>query len=128
MENLKFRLDDRTGFPMLHLPELNGYLHWLPVTKIQFEYFICDEPDDHFGEQWYAEIRRQNPRVSPNDVRAENYWHAFLTGITPQEARRFARWSGADYALPTLDEWCTAWQTLKRYGAVPREQLVNVIE
>jgi len=32
---------DKTGFPMVRVDEVNAYVHWLPVTKIQFETFYC---------------------------------------------------------------------------------------
>lgn len=104
---------DRTGFPMVRVVALDAYVHWLPVTKIQFEYFMAATSDGLFDSRWYDEILDLNPRITPAAVRQTNYWQAFLTGITPTEALKFAHWCGAEYALPTLDEWNAAYRELK---------------
>lgn len=95
---------DPTGFPMLRVGSF-GYLHWLPVTKIQFEHFLCDARDRAFDAQWYKEILALNPRVAPAKISWNNYWHALMTGVLPAEAQRFAFWCGDGYRLPTAEEW-----------------------
>lgn len=109
-----FRLDDRTRFPMYWVDGLNAYIHWLPVTKVQFEYFLCEINDSQFDEAWYDDILSLNQRVAPGSVRPNNYWHAFITGVLPNEAQRYARWCGPNYTLPTLEEWMLAYRTLKQ--------------
>jgi Sulfatase-modifying factor enzyme 1 len=96
---------DRLGFPMVLVPEADLYVQALPVTKIQFERFLCDVLDAHFDQKWYSTILRLSPRISPQRVWAGNYWQAFLTGVLPMEAERFARWMGPGYRLPTEAEW-----------------------
>ena len=117
MTELKFELD-RTGFPMVWVDAINAYVHWIPVTKLQFEYFLCAEPQRHFDASWYDEIRFLNRRVAPNEIRVNNYWNAFLSGITPSEVQRFARWCGDEYTMPTLNDWFTAYKALR---ALPPE-------
>lgn len=114
MTEIQFRID-KTGFPMLWVDAIDAYLHWMPVTKIQFETFLCAAPDSHFDADWYEEILSLNPRVSPNQIRLNNYWRAFLSGIKPSEAQRFARWNGEGYQIPTLQEWFEAYQSLKKF-------------
>lgn len=111
---------DRTGFPMVWREEVAAYVHWVPVTKVQFEYFICDAPDAHFDSTWYDEILDLNPRVTPGEVSVGNYWRSFLTGLRPSEAQRFASWSGDGYRLPTDSEWSTLYGRLR---AQPAETL-----
>lgn len=106
-------LTDRAGFPMIHVEGLDGYLHWLPVTKIQFEAFLCEHPSATFDQQWYDEILSLNPRISPRAVQATNYWQSFITGITPGEAERYADWCGADYALLHQKEWIDTYHRLR---------------
>ena len=110
---------DRAGFPMIWVEAIDAHMHWMPVTKIQFEYFLCDEPDSHFNAKWYDDVLYLNPRITPNAIRRNNYWEAFLTGIMPSEAQRFARWCGNQYAIPTLGEWYEAYQALKARPANP---------
>lgn len=96
---------DPVGFPMVWSPEIQAYVHWLPVTKIQFEYFLSDAPDTHFDAEWYDEILRLNPRATPRALNSANYFRALLTGVRPSEAQRFASWCGDKYRLPTEKEW-----------------------
>lgn len=114
MNTLDFELD-RTGFPMLWVESVDAYVHWLPVTKVQFEYFLCAEPDSQFDANWYDTILQINARVSPNSISPRNYWGAFMTGLLPQEVSRFASWCGAGYAIPTLEEWNRIYRYLKAY-------------
>jgi len=109
-----FRLESRTNFPMVWVEELDAYMHWFPVTKVQFEYFLCEVNDSQFDESWYDEILSLNPRVSPTAIRGTNYWRAFITGVLPSEAQRFARWCGQDFSLPTIEEWTIAYRALKQ--------------
>ena len=38
-----FEVDaDRTGFPLIKMAKLDFWVAWLPVTKIQFEHYLCD--------------------------------------------------------------------------------------
>lgn len=108
----KFR-KDKTGFPMFWVEKVGVYLHWLPVTKIQFEFFMCDAPDNRFDATWYDTLLQLNNRVSPGSIRLNNYWRAFLTGITPGETLAFARWCGEGYHIPTLAEWNEVYKVLR---------------
>lgn len=112
---------DRTGFPLIWVEEIRCHVHWLPVTKIQLEHFLCDISDGAFDADWYQRILDINPRVSPREVNERNYLHAFAAGLHPAEAERFARWCGEDYALPTVSEWFTAYRALRDLEAPPPE-------
>lgn len=112
MAEITFKLD-KSGFPMVWIDTIEAYMHWLPVTKVQFEDFLCDAPDRHFDAEWYDEVLFLNPRISPNAIRANNYWQALLTGIKPGEIQDFARWCGNGFTIPTLKEWFDAYQLLK---------------
>jgi len=96
---------DPVGFPMIWVQELGLYVHCLPVTKVQFEYFLSDARDGHFDPAWYESIRQLNPRISPRRIWSRNYWNAFLTGILPGEAERYAAWNGDGYHLLDSSEW-----------------------
>ncbi len=113
---------DRTGFPMVLMPELGLYVHVLPVTKMQFEHFLCDATDGHFDSRWYDEIRRLNPRVSARRIWSGNYWNAFLSGILPAEAERFAVWCGPGYRLLQTSEWQRVYQALESHDAPSLEE------
>jgi hypothetical protein len=108
---------DPTGFPMLGVPEIGLYVHGLPVTKMQFEHFLCDATDGHFDSRWYDEILRLNPRVSARRIWSGNYWNAFLSGILPAEAERFAAWCGPGYRLLQTSEWQRLYRALEKQNA-----------
>jgi hypothetical protein len=117
MATLNFEFD-KTGFPMVWVAEIGAYIHWLPVTKVQFEYFLCDAPGAQFDEGWYNVILGLNDRISPRRATRTNYWQLFLTGILPSEAERFAEWCGDSYRILTLDEWKRVYRGLKAMSAV----------
>lgn len=112
MTEVRTCLDSKNS-PMIWIEPLQGYLHWLPITKIQFERFLCSTSDIEFDDTWYDEVMALNPRESPRDLSSENYWRALLTGILPSEAEKFARWCGPEYRVLSRDEWLSAYDYLK---------------
>jgi len=118
---------DLKGFPMVLIESAGLWVHWLPVTKVQFERFLCETGDARYDDKWYAQVRELNPRISPREIRQNNYWQAFLTGIFPYEAESFARWIGEGYRLPTDVEWKQIWEAAKVRPAeeVPAETLLS---
>jgi len=104
---------DRIGFPMIWIEEIRCHVHWLPVTKIQIEHFLCDVSDIAFDANWYNRILELNPRVSPREINERTYLRAFAAGLNPTEAERFARWCGEDYSLPTATQWFTIYRVLR---------------
>lgn len=103
---------DRTGFPLIWVDEIRAWMHFFPLTKIQFEFFLADQSDPHFSEETYRQIQDGNPRLGPDEMDAGNYWQAFLTGILPHEAEKFAAWCGEGYRLPEAGEWLAAYRHL----------------
>ena len=109
---------DPTGFPMIKIPTLDLAIAWLPVTKIQFERYMCDT--NLHDETWYRSIlNTYTPRISPGAMTTGNYWNIFMTGILPAEAERFARRLGHEYRLPTAKEWKAALDILAATPANP---------
>jgi hypothetical protein len=107
---------DKTGFPIINVPTLPFGILWLPVTKIQFEHFLVDT--GAFDNDWYRDkLQSYNPRVSAGNLSVANYWQAFITGILPSEALRYAEWAGLGYDLPTAQEWKRALTTLAGWQA-----------
>jgi len=104
---------DPVGFPMIWIPDIRVFVHCLPVTKIQFEQFLCDARDGHFGARWYDDILRLNPRTTARRIWKGNYWNALLTGILPAETERFAAWCGDGYRLLEADEWQSFFRSMK---------------
>lgn len=105
---------DQNEFPLLLVEDLGAYLHWLPVTKVQFETFICDTVDPRFDKAWYDRLLALNPRLTARRLEAGNYWRAFMTGVLPEEAQLYATWCGESYSLPTITEWRIAYAALRR--------------
>ncbi len=114
---------DPARFPMIRVDRLGGYLHWLPMTKIQFEHFLWDATPPGLDQAWlartYENRPERNPRISPQAVGTPaDVWKLFLTGVAPCEAAEYAAWaSGAcddeRYALPTVDQWKAAYAELE---------------
>ena len=109
---------DRTNFPMLWVESLKAYIHLLPVTKIQYEYYLWDAPNPGLDQKWYDRVTAENKRISPHAITRDNYWQIFIGAILPSEAQHFAKWSDAQsgsaaYTLPTPEEWMAAYQFFK---------------
>jgi hypothetical protein len=111
---------------MMWLPKTGVYVHLMPVTKLQFEAFICARPSSQFDQKWFDELLALDPkeekstaRVSPYAVREANYFQAFVTGVRPDEARVYAQWcseedrDGRGYFLPSAAQW---WQAFEELG------------
>jgi hypothetical protein len=94
---------DRTGFPVLELPQLGWAMHLLPIAKMQWERWLA-EPDS-LGDAWYDEVLQVSSRLGLPKANASNYEQLFMGGVLPEEAESFARWLGEDFQLPTSDIW-----------------------
>ncbi len=104
---------DRTGFPLLVVPEVELEVQLLPVTKIQFEPFIGTAAQ--LDSAWYRDkLLSINPRISLQDFTTKNREQLFVSGILPEEIQAFAQWMGEDFDLPTFDEWRTIYTALQR--------------
>lgn len=116
---------DPAGFPMVKIGVL--YIHWLPVTKIQIEYFLCSITDTSYDESWYDLLLDQNPRISPGDARADNYHKLFATGVIPRDVKRYITWCGRGFDLPSEDEWKKVFDMLSSQPIIESdfEQLVT---
>jgi hypothetical protein len=112
---------DPTGFPMAWVEAIGAYMHWLPVTRAQFERFLRHVPESRADAGWYDHLLALNPRVAPARIRPENYSNALLTGVVPSEAQRFAARLGEGFAIPTLEQWLLTYSSL---AALPAGRVV----
>lgn len=110
---------DRLGFPMVWIPHLEIYIHWFPITKLQFESFLCDHSEGDLSAAWYQAVLQGNPRIATDGLSFHNFHHAFITGIRAEEARRFANWNGDGFRLPSADEWAESFRWLSEQNAEP---------
>lgn len=106
---LELKLDN-TGFPLIWIDAIEAYVQWVPVTKIQLEYYLAATNDARFDQGWYTTILQSNPRIGPTQIRSKNYWNLFTTNILPHEANLYASWCGKGYLLPTREEWQSIYQ------------------
>lgn len=118
-DTLTFFVDQRTHFPLVAVPGQDFALFWLPLTKVQIEYFLSETTDSQFDRAWYNERLRANPRITPEQLTAQTLWRAFLTHISFYEARVFSQWYGKGFDLPTTHEWHLAWQIFAEIPARP---------
>jgi len=96
---------DPLGFPMIWVPELRAHVHWLPLTRIQYELFLARGGAEELDCGWYTELCQRQRRVSAREVTADNFWRCLLTGVLPQEAQAVAEWLGPGFRLPKSSEW-----------------------
>ncbi|HEV3460038.1 MAG TPA: hypothetical protein VHG32_26120 [Thermoanaerobaculia bacterium] len=108
---LSFEIDP-AGFPLVWVEAIAAWMHWLPVSKLQFERCLGRTPDRRFGAAWYNQLLALNPRIAPARIHSENYRHALLTGMLPAEAESFAARLGKGFAVPTIEQWLRAWSWL----------------
>jgi hypothetical protein len=108
---------DRTRFPMIWSDSLQGYVHLLPITKIQLECFLADTYDESYGAAFYEELLQANGRVSPGQIRKENYLQALATGLRIRDVENFAAWCSAErdqpYEILEEGEWFALYDEFK---------------
>lgn len=100
---------DRTGFPYIRLPGIRTAVAVLPITKAQVELWLAESQGP--GDDWYAELLAQNPRLGWRSTRAGPDTELFLSGCLTEEVERFAAWLGTGFRLPNLGEWRVADRT-----------------
>jgi hypothetical protein len=105
---------DRSGYPMIFVEPLEGYLHLFPVTKPQFERFLAAGNKYTWGDEEYGELLKQNPRLSYRATQQVKYERLFLTAVKPEEAKAFGNWLGERYGLPGEKQWLTCYDWLAR--------------
>jgi hypothetical protein len=125
---LSFHVDPRTHFPLVEVPGQDFALFWMPVTKVQIEYFLSETIDSQFDRAWYHERLRNNPRIMPEKLIAQNLLQAFLTHITFYEASVFSQWYGKGFDLPTSEEWYRTLRAFDQIAAHPAfvEQILDL--
>jgi hypothetical protein len=124
MQKEKFHFD-LAGFPFLWVDEVNSYVYFFPVTKIQFETFICQVPDQRFDNRWYSEVTKLNQRISTHLLTKDNYWRLFITGIRPDEIQCYQDWCNRDgykYYVPAPKDWKELYQIVKNKEPVDLDE------
>lgn len=101
-------VEPKTRFPVVGVPGTNYALAWLPMTKLQIEYYLCETMDSQFDRNWYQACLQRSPRVSMEELNADTVRQAFIGNLLFHEARRLSREWGRYFDLPTLEEWRTA--------------------
>jgi hypothetical protein len=114
---------DGSGYPLIYVEPLGSFVHLFPVTKAQFERFITSANKPGFGDAWYAERLRMNPRASYTSHEPPNLDNLFITGITVDEAASFSKWLGRRYSLLSKEGWrtCYEWLGTQAAGSAPSE-------
>jgi len=82
---------DRTGFPYIELKDLALAVSLLPLTKLQFEYYLADLTPQ--GDHWYEELLTLNP-ASRRSALPRSSGAAVSYGLLPAEAEAYAAWLG----------------------------------
>lgn len=107
---------DATGFPIIQTPT-GGWVHLVPVTKVQFETYLYMAQPENFGAKRYAEATAGNPRVGPGQVTPGNAHGLLMSGLKRTEAEAFAAWLNKKGSrpgrVPAAEEWYAVYQWLK---------------
>lgn len=96
---------DKTGFPLVSIPNRRLEVSWLPFTKIQLEHFLADTNSPSFDQEWYDQICNINLRINPYQMDFGKYEGIFVTGILPSEIKLISQWMGLGFDIPTIEEW-----------------------
>lgn len=97
---------DRMGFPLVQIGGHRFLISLFPVSKWQFERFMadCGPRGGFYTDAWYRGLLALNPRRAWRDCNA-NPWEHFLTGLRYEEIAPFLRYLGAEFRLPSVEEW-----------------------
>jgi hypothetical protein len=113
-------MDEKTGFPLVKFPELSFSVFWLPVTKIQVEYLVCETLNSLFDRGWYSDRVFSRERVlhrpSASQMEAKNLLEVFVQ-VTFEEARRLREIWNPAYDLPNASEWKQLVKVTDKYPA-----------
>jgi hypothetical protein len=114
---------DRAGFPLVKVEPLDAYVHLFPLTKPQFEQFLCEAPAPARGDAWYEDLLRINPRLSPSASSLDDYERLFITGLIPDELLAYLQWHGQGYQLLSIEQWQVAyrWLSTQDVSVLPAE-------
>ena len=96
---------DKTGFPLIQMKEWNFRIGLMPVSKYQFERYLCsgDKSASVFTDEWYRSYLQEYPRA-PYDCWGKAPWELFLTGLSQKGIGNFLSFLGKEYRLPTVEE------------------------
>lgn len=94
---------DPMSFPLVECPGVRLRVGLLPVTKVQFEYFLGARTG--FDPATLAAITQTCPRASWRDIPSDHPEELFLTGVLPEELTPFLGWLKNGFRLPTAAEW-----------------------
>jgi hypothetical protein len=112
--------------PLIWSKELSAYIQWLPVTKLQLEWFLCDQPSSRFDQGWYEQllnIHGNEPhRVPPTKIQDGNYYRALVTGMKPAEIKEYIAWlddkGDGFFHIPTSAEWLKVYREFSTQPAI----------
>jgi hypothetical protein len=127
-----FKLDIY-NFPIIKIPAIDGYAHFWPVTRNQFEFYLADHPSPAMDMAWYDRTLQDHPRVDVASANENNYARLFTTGVRPAEAQQIANWFGGDDGrpaaeLPDLETWQRMFVFAKAMPATDLSPLRNMKE
>jgi hypothetical protein len=123
---------DRTGMPLIWIPSIQSHVGFFPVSKVSFEYFLCDRTAAQaFDNAWYTKILEANERIPVGEVRSDNFEKALITGVTPDEIGRYSRWLGQNkqnVRLPTNEEWSAIYEYASSRPPLSSQELCSATD
>ena len=111
---------DASGFPMIYVPPLQGYLSIFPLSKVQLEALLASKRPWQYDDYWYKELLVISPRATVTRLGQQPYEMLFVTGLLPVEIIDIMRWTGEGIAVPDSNAWRAGYKWLS-------EQSVSVL-
>ena len=114
---------DASGFPMIYVPPINGYLSLFPLSKVQLETLLASKRDRRYNDSWYQELLNVLPRTTFSKLGYQSYERLFVTGILPTEVLDITPWLGGEVTVPDSNAWRTAyrWMSKQSVSILPSE-------
>jgi len=112
---IRVTLDEKTHFPLVTIKDIGTLTLW-PITKIQFEMYISQV--NQYGDTWYDEILKCNPRVSYQQVTKKNYEQLFISGLFIEEVHSFSKWFGQGFRILTVDEYTKIYRLMESQPSI----------
>jgi len=115
---------DRTGFPLITVPDLGVEMQLLPLTKLQVADWLATSTP--FGDAWYDTVLAINPDIPCSQCSAANRERLFLTGLLPAEVLVVAQWLGDGFDVPTVELWRALYDRLAMEVAPSWDSVVQL--
>ncbi len=133
---------DPLWFPIIRFGERNRWMSFLPITRVQFEHFLCDPktPVEYSGN-WYEQnmpslTAQGRPRLGIHMYQETNYFDCFLRNLDPIDGvNNLTNWYDQCFPvhleiigsrLPRDEEWVACYRSMATQPPLAESQLKSL--